>query len=267
MLIEKNKLSLEDELFCTRYELEVLSGIVNLGMLERWLPGFCKAQTHKEHILRYNWVKQFVENKTVLDIACGTGYGSFLLATEGNAVSVTGCDIDPKTIQYASFRNKHENLDFQVQNAESFSFNKTYDVVISFETIEHLEKPELFLQCVNQVLDVNGSFYISTPISHKAMDYKPENVYHLIEWGFGQFHEFVSKYFRIEHVFLQVYRSTYKRDARRLMNSLRRFGVFLGNSTEIFERLEPFLWNSEEIKQEQIGNTWTGYQVLKCNRL
>jgi hypothetical protein len=54
--VEQN-LSLEEELFCTRYELDILSGIVNFNMLERWVPGFCNPQTHKEHVYRYNWVK------------------------------------------------------------------------------------------------------------------------------------------------------------------------------------------------------------------
>ena len=95
--------------------MEILSGIVNEGRLERWLPGFCSPHTHKEHVARYDWVKAFARDKTVLDIACGTGFGSYMLATEGRAAKVTGWDNDERTIRYASIRNKHVNLVFEIE--------------------------------------------------------------------------------------------------------------------------------------------------------
>jgi 2-polyprenyl-3-methyl-5-hydroxy-6-metoxy-1,4-benzoquinol methylase len=267
MLINNTPLTVEEELFCTRYELEILSGIVNLGMLERWLPGFCGAHTHKEHASRYNWVKGFVKNKTVLDIACGTGFGSFEMATDGNATCVTACDIDTKTVKYASYRNRHPLIDFHVQNAEAFTFDKKFDVITSFETIEHLGNPEIFLENINQVLNKNGSFFVSTPISAVPQNNNPVNIYHAVEWGFEKFQGFVSKYFQIEDILLQVYQHPAKPKNALMARALRKAGIIKkSNNQTIIEKLVPFSWEPEEINKEIIGTIYTGYQILQCKK-
>ena len=266
MLANSPELTLEEELFCTRYELEILSGIINFSMLERWVPGFCGAQTHKEHVSRYAWIKDYVKNKTVLDIACGTGFGSFKIATDGNAASVIACDIDPKTVKYASCRNRHPLIDFGVQNAELFSFEKKFDVVVSFETIEHLNQPEKFLTNVNSVLNSSGSFFVSTPISHIPLNTKPDNVYHTMEWGFEYFQTMIAKYFIIEDIWLQLYRFPKLPDTRFVARGLRKAGIAKPTKEKVIERLVPFRWNPEEINKNLIGNLWTGYQIVQCKK-
>ena len=259
------QLSADEELFCTRYELEILSGIVNEGRLERWLPGFCSPHTHKEHVARYDWVQGFVRDKTVLDIACGTGFGSYMLANEGSAAKVTGWDTDERTIRYASIRNKRVNLVFEVKNAETFDADNEYDIIVSFETIEHLEKPADFLNNINRALAITGLCFISTPISSIAENTQPDNVYHKSEWGFKRFHELVEGYLKIEDVYLQLY-------SGQVLNSgffskvLQRTGLKQHDQMRAIENLTPQRWNRQEIKEGVIGTEWTGYQVLQCRK-
>jgi 2-polyprenyl-3-methyl-5-hydroxy-6-metoxy-1,4-benzoquinol methylase len=266
MLTNRATLTIEEELFCTRYELETLSGIVNMNMLERWLPGFCSAHTHKEHVSRYDWVKGFVKNKSVLDIACGSGFGSYKIVEEAGALKVIACDIDPATVKYASLRNRHPLIDFQVQNAEAFKLNEKFDVAISFETIEHLENPAAFLSCVNDVLSSDGVFFVSTPISNMQQNNNPANIYHKVEWGFESFHKLISAYFEIENVFLQVYRFPPKPDNRIILRGLRKAGIAKTSNQLLIEKLMPFRWDPKEIDKEIIGSVWSGYQIVKCKK-
>jgi 2-polyprenyl-3-methyl-5-hydroxy-6-metoxy-1,4-benzoquinol methylase len=259
-------LSLEEELFCTRYELEILSGIVNLNMLERWVPGFCNPQTHKEHVYRYNWVKDFVKGKKVLDIACGTGYGSFMMAGEGGATGITACDIDEKTVKYASIRNRHPNILFQVNNAETFTFENEFDIITSFETIEHLNKPEIFLKNANRALTPDGTFFVSTPISALAENHAPANKYHMIEWGFRRFRELVSEHLQVKEIYLQLSSVPPKPDMHLLSRILRKAGLARQASSAAVEKLLPHQWVPGEFNEETIGKEWAGYQILQCKK-
>jgi 2-polyprenyl-3-methyl-5-hydroxy-6-metoxy-1,4-benzoquinol methylase len=262
----KQQLTTEEELFCTRYELETLSGIVNHNMLERWVPGFCNLHTHREHVLRYDWVKNFVKDKTVLDIACGTGFGSYKLAEEGSAAKVTATDIDEKTVTYASLKNKHPRLVFQIKDAETFDGNSEYDVIVSFETIEHLNRPEEFLKNVSRALVSNGVFFVSTPISKEQENKNPYNKYHVMEWGFRRFRELVSQYLSVEEVYLQLYGATPKINTGILARMLRKTGLSKDITLPAVEKLLPHKWLPQELNEALIGTEWTGYQILQCKK-
>jgi 2-polyprenyl-3-methyl-5-hydroxy-6-metoxy-1,4-benzoquinol methylase len=261
----KQRLTTEEELFCTKYELEILSGILNQGSLERWLPGFCSPHTHNEHVARYEWVKDFVKDKIVLDVACGTGFGSYMLAQEGDAAKVIGWDIDEKTIRYASLRNKHPNLVFEADNAETFDVNKEYDVIVSFETIEHLEKPGTFLRNIDRALTLNGICFISTPISAMPENNHPDNIYHQREWGFRKFQEFAKGYLKIEEVYLQLYNEQ-KTNMGYFSKVLQKAGLKHNDQPPAIEKLTPQKWDRKQLKEESIGTEWTGYQILHCSK-
>ncbi|MEA3414147.1 MAG: class I SAM-dependent methyltransferase, partial [Nanoarchaeota archaeon] len=90
----------------------------------------------KEHFDRYLFAKKFVKDKVVLDIACGTGYGSFELSKSG-AKKVIGGDISDDAISYATEKYKRKNLSFKKINGESMGIlTNAIDLVVSFETIE-----------------------------------------------------------------------------------------------------------------------------------
>jgi 2-polyprenyl-3-methyl-5-hydroxy-6-metoxy-1,4-benzoquinol methylase len=193
-----------DEQFCQAFELESLVNLLIKKESERWIPGFSDLIVEKEHTFRYKWVSNFVKDMRVLDIACGTGKGSILLATEGNASDVTGCDLDSNAIKYASIRNKHSRVSYINQDAQKYEDRNKYDAIVSFETIEHLPNYEEFLKSMTGLLSPKGCFYISTPISKKNFDKHPDNPYHLQEWGFNEFQYLISKYFIIKDIYLQL---------------------------------------------------------------
>jgi len=258
-------LTTEEELFCTRYERDILSGIVNEGRLERWLPGFCSDHTHKEHVLRYEWVKDFVRGKTVLDIACGAGFGSLILARDGQAAQVTGLDIDENTVRYASLRNQRSNLAFETGDAETFDATARYHVIVSFETIEHLRHPEAFLKNINRALTPGGICFISTPISAMPENNQPDNIYHQREWGFKKFRELVKGFLNIHEVYLQLYKAR-ESNAGFFSKVLFKTGLKHSDPLPLIEKLVPHKWNPQELKEDAIGLEWTGYQIVQCTK-
>jgi|ERR1039457_6280421 2-polyprenyl-3-methyl-5-hydroxy-6-metoxy-1,4-benzoquinol methylase len=247
---------LENELFCLKYEIKAMSDVLIKGQLERWIPGFSLPHTEVEHLARYEWVEQFVEGKRVLDIACGAGLGSYVLATTGKAKEVFGFDIDPDIIRYASSRRQHPNLVFKVANAEQFEMDSGLDVIINFETIEHLAKPELFLRQAKNLLKDHGELFVSTPISSKPFEENPSNHYHVREWGFTQFQDLVSKYFAIKSIFVQLYPPK--------KTLLDRIVFKMLNQHKPLYFPKPVLWSPDLIGISKLGSSMTGYQILRC---
>jgi len=82
---------------------------------ERYLPfvdtKILGAEIHYEHLHRYYFASKFVEGKRVLDLACGEGYGSYILSK--SAEHVVGVDIDELTIKHASCKYIRDNLEFK----------------------------------------------------------------------------------------------------------------------------------------------------------
>lgn len=109
---------------------------------ERFSPNNNTPLCSYEHWHRYIFAKQFVNNKNVLDIACGEGYGTSLIAE--SAKFVTAVDIDKETIESATAKYKRQNLKFIRGNVTSIPINgeKVFDVIVSFETIEHVNEED-----------------------------------------------------------------------------------------------------------------------------
>lgn len=90
-----------------------------------------------DHVERYKWAARFIERagfSTVLDIGCGVGYGSWLMAQPG--VSVTGIDVDPVAIAYARDHWGHPAVRYMVKDAAEFGA-ATPGVAVAFEVLEH----------------------------------------------------------------------------------------------------------------------------------
>ena len=194
---------IEEELFCTKYELKTLSDLVLKGEAERWVKGFLHSKYEMEHIERYRFALQFVNNKNVLDIACGSGYGSFLIAEQGNALKVTGVDLDADAVRYGNFRYAHHLVNRFVDDATKYSSATPFDVTISYETVEHLSDYRLFLKNIDQNLAEDGTFIISTPISKNTTIKPNHNPYHEIEWSYSDFTKLLQEYFILKDTFIQ----------------------------------------------------------------
>jgi 2-polyprenyl-3-methyl-5-hydroxy-6-metoxy-1,4-benzoquinol methylase len=128
---------------------------------ERW-ETFVHNETALEHLHRYAVACELSADKHVLDIACGEGYGSRLLALK--AASVTGVDIDADTIQKAKDKYKATHLHFLTADARSTPLpSGSFDLVVSFETIEHLEQHEQLLGEFRRLMKPGARLIISTP--------------------------------------------------------------------------------------------------------
>ncbi len=145
-----------------------------------------------EHLHRYAMASAYVNNKIVLDAACGCGFGSDILASQ--AKEVYAIDIAEEAIAYARATYQKNNLFFKTANIASLPFpDETFDVVVSFETIEHVDAQtqNVFLQEIKRVLKANGLLIISSPNKRFYTDTQVgENHFHIHE--FYQ-EEFVSK--------------------------------------------------------------------------
>ncbi len=173
---------------------------------ERFVPGDASigADTQQEHWLRYKASSPLTVGKVVLDAACGEGYGSELLSR--HAHRVTGLDIDPAAIKHAQTTYQKKNLEYIQGSISHLPFpDASFDVVISFETIEHVteELQQQFIAEAHRVLKPDGLFIVSTP---NRINYSERTGYH------NEFHiheltstEFLTllQPFRVHQVFYQ----------------------------------------------------------------
>jgi len=147
---------------------------------------------YDEHIIRYKFVAPLTVGKQVLDIACGSGYGAAFLADNG-ATSVLGMDIDAETIKENQKNYSQATLEFRQGDATKTDLTtESFDVVTSFETIEHLPEIEAYLSELKRVIKQDGLVFISTP--NKTI-FKQTNPWHLKEFTKEEFETLLKKFF------------------------------------------------------------------------
>ncbi|MCE5361415.1 MAG: class I SAM-dependent methyltransferase, partial [Acidithiobacillus sp.] len=163
---------------------------------ERFLPEL-GGQIRYEHLHRYAFCRAYARSRKVLDIACGEGYGSALLAQE--AEEVFGVDIAPEAVIHAQKRYQRyfTNLTFRVGSATDIPYpDESFDLVVSFETIEHLAEQEQMLEEICRVLRRDGILIISTPdrsVYHRA--YGVDNPFHVKELDKDSFEQLLKAHF------------------------------------------------------------------------
>jgi len=128
---------------------------------ERFLPEV-RGVIWYEHWHRYAAIAPLAQGRRVLDAACGEGYGSYLLSR--TAASVIGVDVSPAAVAHAGQRYKHPNLAFATGSVASLPLpDASVDLVVSFETIEHLHEQREMLAEFRRVLVPDGILVISSP--------------------------------------------------------------------------------------------------------
>ncbi|MBN1913037.1 MAG: class I SAM-dependent methyltransferase [Candidatus Omnitrophica bacterium] len=166
---------------------------------ERIVPHQTTGGPLASHLKRYDFASHFTKDRIVLDVACGMGYGTFFLSDF--ARTVDGVDISSESIAYAKSHYKKSNIEFYVMDACKLKFpDQSYDIVCSFETLEHLDYPEEFLKEVKRVIKKTGVFIVSTPHARKTT-YKPSNPFHKFELSYTDFESFLKKYFARVEIF------------------------------------------------------------------
>jgi len=162
---------------------------------ERYVPEI-EGTIELEHLHRYLLAEKFVHDKTVLDIASGEGYGSNILSAA--AKFVIGVDISEEAVNHARLKYRKPNLEFRVGSADNIPVDSnSVDVVVSFETIEHLDKHEEMMTEIKRVLKPGGILIISSPDKYQySIVPGYTNPYHVKELLKEEFEELLSKYFK-----------------------------------------------------------------------
>jgi ubiquinone/menaquinone biosynthesis C-methylase UbiE len=157
-----------------------------------------------EHIARYRFAKDFVRGKRVLDIACGEGYGASSFAKAG-AYSVVGVDISPEVCEHA--RGKY-GIDARTGDAQAIPLpDRSLDLVVSFETIEHVSAPAAFVRECSRVLVPDGTLIISTPNRPVYSGECTHNPFHQIEFNEEEFRDLLGSHFKAVRLYVQFLKS------------------------------------------------------------
>lgn len=153
---------------------------------ERLTSGY-GGQTQIEHLHRYLLAREWCRGKDVLDVASGEGYGTALLAQV--ARSAVGVEIAADAVEHASHSYAAENLSYVAGDARALPIpDAAFDVVVSFETIEHFAEQSQFLQEVGRVLRPGGLLIVSTPDrDNYSPPETPANPYHVQELTEAEF--------------------------------------------------------------------------------
>jgi O-antigen biosynthesis protein len=161
---------------------------------ERYVPEV-EGNIRLEHVHRYLIARELSSGKRVLDIACGEGYGAAILAPV--ASSVIGVDIAADAVAHASSKYVRANLEFRQGSCDAIPLpDGSVDVVVSFETLEHLDRQEEFMREIRRVLCRDGLLIISSPDRREYADVLGHrNEFHVRELDRAEFEQSLRTWF------------------------------------------------------------------------
>jgi ubiquinone/menaquinone biosynthesis C-methylase UbiE len=151
-----------------------------------------------DHVARYAFAMEYAKGRRVLDAGTGPGYGAAMLRAAG-ASRVVAVDIDDQAIATARLRYGERGIEFLVDNCEQLANAPgPFDLICSFENIEHLKQPERFLAAAARLLTREGMLMVSTPdraVTDPFVNGRPANPHHVHEWYRDEFLEMLGRYF------------------------------------------------------------------------
>jgi len=166
---------------------------------ERTLPDVPEENYwFRRHLVVYEWIAARVGGLRVVDMACGEGYGSNVLA--GSAAAVVGVDANPEAHEHARLRYVRPNLRFERDLVEGFA--EPCDAVVFLQTIEHVQDAGAILEHFKSMLAPGGVAYVSTPnlltLAPPGAE-KSDNPWHVKEYRAEEFRELCDAHFeRVE---------------------------------------------------------------------
>jgi SAM-dependent methyltransferase len=160
---------------------------------ERTLPDVPEENYwFQRHLVVYEWIAQRVHGLRVVDLACGEGYGSDVLAR--TAASVVGVDANPEAFEHA--RAKYKQVRFERTMVELWQGD--VDCVVFLQTIEHIQDPDAMLEHVRELIGPDGVAYISTPnvltLAPKGAE-RSGNPWHVREYRPDEYRELCERHF------------------------------------------------------------------------
>ncbi len=170
---------------------------------ERVIPGQVEDDLWAEHLARYAFASRLAAGKRVLDLGCGTGYGTAELAK--HATEAVGVDIAVEAIDYATAH--YPAARFVTVPATELPFAEAaFDLVTSFELIEHLSDYRPLLAQAKRVLHPAGLFVVSTPNKlyyAEARGASGPNPFHEHEFEYAEFAAALRAFFPYVKLVLQ----------------------------------------------------------------
>jgi 2-polyprenyl-3-methyl-5-hydroxy-6-metoxy-1,4-benzoquinol methylase len=163
---------------------------------ERTLPDVPEENYwYRRHLAVYEWIAARLGGKRVVDMACGEGYGSNVLA--GTAASVVGVDANPEAHDHARLRYVRPNLRYERDLVESFA--ESCDAVVFLQTIEHVQDAGAILDHFRSMLEPGGVAYVSTPnlltLAPPGAE-KSDNPWHVREYRAAEFRQLCEAHFQ-----------------------------------------------------------------------
>lgn len=150
-----------------------------------------------EHVARYYFATPYIQGR-VLDIACGTGYGCHMVAKERKreVTEVVGVDNDQETLSYANIEYNHQKVTYIQGDALDPELPERlglFDTILSFETIEHVQNDQLFMDNLNRMLKPGGVLVLSTPFG-RGRGMPTSEPFHFHQLTPDEFHELFSRF-------------------------------------------------------------------------
>jgi SAM-dependent methyltransferase len=177
-----------------------IAGFVD-GVPERFVPDIMRGELiDAEHRGRYWWVGVLVNGRRVLDAGCGTGYGSKILAESG-AAEVVGVDIEESVVE-AVRGHQSAGVRFEVGDVRELPFeDASFDLVVSFEVIEHVAEHDVVLDEFARVLRPGGIVAVSSP---NRSTYPAGNPHHVRELLPDELQQSLGEHFQHVRLFRQA---------------------------------------------------------------
>lgn len=167
---------------------------------ERMVPGKTAPRTFWDHIYRYRFACGFVKDRTVIDVACGEGYGAHAISVAG-AAKVIGIDVDEPACDYA---HRKYGIETMCRNAIDTGLPpSSVDVVVSYETIEHIEEVDAFVRESARILKPGGTFIVSTPNREVYSEHGHHNDFHCSEMNRDEFQTVLTRCFKKVRMYSQ----------------------------------------------------------------
>jgi 2-polyprenyl-3-methyl-5-hydroxy-6-metoxy-1,4-benzoquinol methylase len=168
---------------------------------ERTLPDVPEENYwYRRHLVVYEWIARQLPGQRAIDMACGEGYGSDVLAR--TAASVVGVDANPEAHEHARLRYARSNLRFERALVDKFA--EQTDAVVFLQTIEHLEDPGAVLEHFRSLIGTAGVVFVSTPnvltLAPKGAP-RSDNPWHVHEYRRHEFEELCRAHFTSVEVY------------------------------------------------------------------
>jgi SAM-dependent methyltransferase len=164
---------------------------------ERTLPDVPEENYwYRRHLAVYRWIASRCAGLRVVDMACGEGYGSAVLAEQ--ATDVTGVDANPEAHEHARLRYSRPGLRYERGLVEEWDGGAPWDAIVFLQTIEHVSDPAAMLRRFGRLLAPGGVAYVSTPnrltLAPPGAD-RSDNPWHVREYTPAEYRDLVESMF------------------------------------------------------------------------